>query len=262
MRVGRILGIRLLCSSPSAMADFYRHAFGCVEVACPLEEISLRLGDEAISLRQAATPGRTDYAGNETGFQHLALVVSDMRLALDRLSAVAGWAPISQAGPEALPLASGGVTAFKFRDPEGHPLELLQFRPGAVPGHWQGMSRGAPFLGIDHSAISVTNTARSAAHYAGLGFTVGRTQINRGIEQARLDGLEGAEVEVTPLTADGPLHLELLRYRHPVAHSRPAVAGSTAATELILAMPGQERPLPMLDPDGHRLRLSAVTSNG
>lgn len=262
MKGGRILGLRLLCSSPAAMADFYRSAFGCVEVVGPPEEILLRLGDEALSLQQAATPGRTDFGGNETGFQHFALGVADMRLALDRLSAVAGWVPISLAGPEVLPPASGGVTTFKFRDPEGHPLELLQFPPSAVRRHWQGAVRGAPFLGIDHSAISVTDTALSAAFYIGLGFTMGDTQVNRGIEQARLDGLAGAEVDVTPLTGGGPTHLELLRYRHPAAHPRPAASGSTAATELILAVPGHERPLHVLDPDGHRLCLSAAWPAG
>ncbi|MDN3564397.1 VOC family protein, partial [Paeniroseomonas aquatica] len=208
------------------MADFYRRAFGCLEVACPPGGISLRLGEEALSLQQAATPGRADFRGNETGFQHFAIAVSDMRLALDRLSAAAGWTPISLAGPEMLPPASGGVTAFKFRDPEGHPLELLQGQPGAMRQHWPSMAGGAPFLGIDHSAISVTDTARSAAFYGGLGFTVGRTQRNRGIEQARLDDLAGAEVDVTPLTGSGPPHLELLRYRHPAACPRPAIDGS------------------------------------
>jgi catechol 2,3-dioxygenase-like lactoylglutathione lyase family enzyme len=260
MRDGRILEIRLLCSSPTATADFYRRAFGCVEVACSPKGISLRIGDEALSLQQATTTDRTDFRGNETGFQHFALAVSDMRLALDRLSAVAGWTPISQAGPEILPPASGGVTAFKFRDPEGHPLEFLQVQPGAMRQHWQGMLRGAPFLGIDHSAISVMDTALSAVFYGGFGFTMGRTQRNRGIEQARLDGLAGADVDVTPLTGSGPPHLELLRYRHPAACPRPAIDGSTGATGLVLAMPGHGRSSPVADPDGHRLCLTAASS--
>lgn len=260
MSDGRILEIRLLCSSPAAMADFYRRAFGCVEVACPPKEISLRLGSEALSLQQAATPDRIDFRGNETGFQHFALAVSDMRLALNHLSAVAGWTPISQAGPEMLPPASGGVTAFKFRDPEGHPLELLQVQPDAMRQHWQGMLRGAPFLGIDHSAISVADTALSGVFYGGFGFTMGRTQRNRGIEQARLDGLAGADVDVTSLTGSGPPHLELLRYRHPAACPKPAIDGSTAATALVLAMPGHGRSSPVADPNGHRLCLAVASS--
>lgn len=35
-----------------------------------------------------------------------------------------------------LPESSGGVTAFKFRDPDGHPLELLAFPDGKVPSRW------------------------------------------------------------------------------------------------------------------------------
>ncbi len=41
------------------------------------------------------------------------------------------------AGPERLPARSGGVSAFKFRDPDGHPLELLAFPPEAVPPIWR-----------------------------------------------------------------------------------------------------------------------------
>ena len=47
-----------------------------------------------------------------------------------RLSAHAGWTTISTDGPQLLPASSGGVTAYKFRDPEGHPLELIAFPPG------------------------------------------------------------------------------------------------------------------------------------
>ena len=258
MTGGRIRGFRLLCASPAATAGFYRRAFGCRdEGAGPPGEVALRLGAQAIALRPAAGPAGTGFAGNESGFQHLAIVVSDMRAAMERLAAMPGWTAISRDGPEILPPASGGVTAFKFRDPEGHPLELLQFPPGAIPRHWRAAPDDATFLGIDHSAISVADTARSLAHYAGLGFAAGRTQCNRGPEQARLDGLEGAVVEVTPLYAPdgGPPHLELLRYRHPAPRPRPAADGGTAATELVIGVAGQARCLCLRDPDGHRLRL-------
>lgn len=258
---GRIRGFRLRCASPAATADFYRQAFGCLDTVGPPGELSLRLGEQAISLRPTATSLDAGFAGNETGFQHLAIVVADMRSAMDQLYAVTGWTPISQKGPETLPPASGGATAFKFRDPEAHPLELLQFPHGAMPRHWQAAAGGLIFLGIDHSAISITDTARSVAYYASLGFTMGKTQINQGIEQSRLDGLKGAVVEVTPMAGDGQPHLEFLRYRHPEPCSKPAVNGSTAATELVLALSAQERPLRALDPDGHRLSLSDVPSS-
>ena len=62
-------------------------------------------------------------------FQHFAIVVSDMDAAYARLRA-AGVPPISFGGPETLPEQNGGVRAFKFREPDGHPLELLWFPPG------------------------------------------------------------------------------------------------------------------------------------
>ena len=239
------------------MADFYRRAFDCRDMVGPSGAHSLRLGEQAILLRPGAASTGVGFAGNETGFQHLAIVVADMRAAMDRLAAVTGWTPISRNGPESLPPASGGATAFKFRDPEAHPLELLQFPPDAMPRHWQEVLNRATFLGIDHSAISIIDKARSVAWYAGFGFTKGSTQINRGIEQARLDGLKGAVVEVTPLYAPdgGPPHLELLRYRHPAPQPRPAADACTAATELVIGVAGQERCRCLRDPDGHRLRL-------
>ena len=41
--------------------------------------------------------------------------------------------PISPDGRVRLPDNSGGVTAYKFRDHDGHPLELLEFPQGRIP---------------------------------------------------------------------------------------------------------------------------------
>ena len=41
--------------------------------------------------------------------------------------------PITVGGPIRLPCASGGARAFKFRDEDGHPLELLEFHPEDRP---------------------------------------------------------------------------------------------------------------------------------
>ena len=88
--------------------------------------------------------------GDDVRFQHFAIVARDMRAAFERLRNFAGWTRISRGGPRRLPASSGGVTAFKFRDPEGHPIELLHFpsRPGALPT-------------IDHTAISVYDAEKS-----------------------------------------------------------------------------------------------------
>ena len=125
--------------------------------------VTSRLGIASIELLEFDHPGNP-YAPNlspfDNEFQHFALVVDDMGIAFSRLSSVAGWSAISTAGPQRLPAGSGGVTAFKFRDPDGHPLELLSFPQGQVPDHWRNQPSGRLFLGVDHSAVSCANAAR------------------------------------------------------------------------------------------------------
>jgi catechol 2,3-dioxygenase-like lactoylglutathione lyase family enzyme len=130
------------------------------------------------------------------------------------LQALRNWTAISTDGPQILPPSSGGVTAFKFRDPEGHPLELLAFAPGAMPAHW-AFRTGNLCLGIDHSAISVADTSRSVAFYSRLGLARTASSLNVGREQEKLDNLLGAVVEVTTLASpmQAVPHVELLCYR-------------------------------------------------
>ena len=106
------------------------------------------------------------------------------------------------------------MTAFKFRDPEGHPLEMLAFAPGATPAHW-AIRSGSLCLGIDHSAISVADTSRSVAFYSRLGLARTASSLNVGREQEKLDNLLGAVVEVTALVPpmQAVPHVELLCYR-------------------------------------------------
>ncbi|GGE06592.1 hypothetical protein GCM10011390_27130 [Aureimonas endophytica] len=243
-----IEAIRLMAEDPGRLAGFFERAFGFA----PVGDGRLRLGEQAIVLAPAGgAPYPADLPGNDTRFQHFAIIASDMAAAYRQLAATSGWTAISTHGPERLPEASGGVLAFKFRSPEGHPLELLEFPASKVPAPWAARS-GGPCLGIDHSAISVADTARSIAFYEGLGFSVGSRQTNRGPEQARLDGLAAPRVEVTtllPRGADTP-HLELLCYRQPPAiETKPAAADDVAATSLVLCGMAHE----VRDPDGHRL---------
>lgn len=91
---------------------------------------ALELGREALDIVQfdtAGLPYPRPLSPDDTAFQHFALVVSDMDLALAQLQGAPGWTPISSGGPQRLPLESRAVTAFKFQDPDGHPLELLRF---------------------------------------------------------------------------------------------------------------------------------------
>ncbi|MET0430185.1 MAG: VOC family protein [Microvirga sp.] len=299
-----IARISLNAADPDRLAAYYEAAFGFVregETAWPgdlasrlfgvavegVRVVSLRLGEQVVDLVGLTPPGAPypgDVPGNSPLFQHFAIIVSDMAAAYARLSAVPGWQPISRGGPQILPASSGGVTAFKFRDPEGHPLELLAFPPGAVPETWRPTSENI-CLGIDHTAISVADTDQSIAFYERLGFRVSSRSHNRGPEQARLDGIVEPDVAVTGLSLPGRAapHLELLRYGTrtvPARATLQAVAG--AATRLVLALtdgvaladlsdslaaqrvssglitwPDGRTEALLRDPDGHHLLLTA-----
>ncbi|WP_427023992.1 VOC family protein [Aureimonas ureilytica] len=258
----RIAAIRLPCVDLEATEAFYVEAFGCVRETSETARRVIRLGDQRIELVLASGAPAAPAPSNATGFQHCAIIVADMEAAMARLALSPGWSPISRNGPEHLPQASGGATAFKFRDPDGHPLELLQFAPGHVPEIWQ-VRDGAVFVGIDHSAITVSETDEAIAFYRGLGFEPTERHLNRGVEQARLDGLalEEALVEVTTLRPAGgaPPHLELLCYRDPPGLSEPAPDGSVLATVLRLeGVPARDGDAPreLRDPDGHRLDMA------
>nr|MDQ6881805.1 VOC family protein [Pseudomonadota bacterium] len=150
-------------------------------------------------------------------FQHLAIVTRDMAASIAQM---APHAPtlISRSGAVTLPAAAGGVTAFKFRDVDGHPLELISFPAGVGDPKWQRHSSSGPTLGIDHSAITVADTERSIGWYtASLGFDLLSRQTNRGQAQDRLDGVASAVVDVVGLQPFGRItpHLELLGYLEP-----------------------------------------------
>ena len=210
--------------------------------------LPLTCGDCRIELDWFEVGGRpypADTAAADTLFQHFALVTADAAVDWSR-ALVAGAQPISRDGPVTLPKAAGRVTAVKFRDPDGHPLELLQFPDGEGS---TGVVR------IDHSAISVADAAASIAFYAARGLTLGDRTLNRGKEQVELDGLDGARVDVVSLLPRvGPPHLELLAYRSPRGrpHGRLA-ANDVAATRLVWSADADAL---IRDPDGHLHQLT------
>src|SRR6185503_18190430 len=131
--------------------------------------VRLRLGDEQIELTEYLAPrGRplpVDSRSNDRWFQHVAIIVSDMDAAYARLR----QHKVEHASPEPqrLPdwnVAAGGIKAFYFKDPDGHPLEILQFPAGKGDPKWQ-MAKNNLFLGIDHTAIAVTDTDTSLSFY-------------------------------------------------------------------------------------------------
>lgn len=270
------------------LSRFYQHALGFRELAAGrrsgadlawltgtqsdgAQSITLGLGHEIVELSQFDRPGRL-YPDAPTSsdlcFQHFAIVVADMALAYQRLCSVDGWTAISTDGPQRLPLSSGGVTAFKFRDPDGHPLELLAFPDGKLPEHWKARSKNDLVLGIDHSAISVSDNARSIAFYRAFGLRVAARSLNSGCEQARLDAVRQPHVEVTALTPrQATPHVELLCYRS-AAHDRKVTLryNDVAATRLIFeadrGSPGNPAtPQALIDPDGHHLVIVGSIKN-
>ena len=179
----------------------------------------MRLGAQEIELVCFDPPGRpypTVRAANDRWFQHIAIVVDDIDGAWSRLEALSPF-DISTDGPQLLPANTGGVSAFKFRDPDGHPLELLHLPSGVGDDAWHH-SEGSKPLGYDHSAIVVADVERSMRFYQNLlGFRYGGRSLNTGVEQDRLDGLTHCLVDVValePAEVATP-HLELLCYRQP-----------------------------------------------
>lgn len=261
-----ILAFRLVTMQPQRLLAFYTGlGFAAGEPqAIPAAEIALlglkgggwrrtlRLGAQCIELDQFEQPGRPyppDVTGADSRFQHLALVTEDAAASWSRARAL-GATAISVDGPVTLPASSGGVTAMKFRDPEGHPLEFLQMPDTLHTG-------AAGLLGIDHSAISVSGVVASRGFYEALGLRTGQQTFNHGATQAALDGLVGAEVDVVPLMpVTRTPHLELLGYRTPAARRAEFLApNDVAATRTVWRA---DRDTLLRDPDGHLHLLTAV----
>jgi catechol 2,3-dioxygenase-like lactoylglutathione lyase family enzyme len=282
INASRISRISLTSPDVDRLSTFYENAFGFRRTASERLEgaafetpmgvkggarkISLSLGDEEIELLEFDRPGRPypdAIASSDLMFQHFAIVVADMTLTYGHLSEIGGWRGITESGPQRLPDSSGAVTAFKFRDPDGHPLELLAFAAGKSPAHWRQRAKAGPCLGIDHSAISVSDNQRSRAFYQRIGFQPAGGSINAGPEQEHLDALTGVHVEVSALTlAQATPHLELLCYRSErSSEAQPLDNNDVAATRLVLEVDtsgrdrGERTAQALLDPDGHHLML-------
>jgi catechol 2,3-dioxygenase-like lactoylglutathione lyase family enzyme len=254
--------------------------------------VRLRLGDQVLELAEYGPrkghPYPADSHSNDRWFQHIAIVVADMDAAYARIRSKV--APISIGGPQTLPatnVAAAGISAFYFRDPDGHPLELIHFPAGKGDQRWQDAG-GRLFLGIDHTAIGVRATDKSLAFYRDLlGFTVVGESLNVGAEQAHLTGVDGARVRITGLHAPRGLPgIELLDYRAPtdgrdapsdehtndITHWRATIvvadvdaasgalrSAGYASISDVVALPsgtlGFTRAVVVRDPDGHALQL-------
>lgn len=255
-RVSGLRNVGVTVSDLDASIRFYTEVLDfelvrAIEVAGePLERLeglfpararvaTLRLGDETLELTEYLAPsGRplpADRRSNDRIFQHVAIVVSDMDAAYARLRAhrVRHASSEPQSIPASNPIA-GGIRAFYFLDPDGHALEVIRFPPGKGAARWQRRDR--LFLGIDHSAIVVADTERALRLYRdALGLAVVGSSENFGVEQARLNAVEGAHLRITTLRPAGAggvaldaLGIELLEYLAP-RDGRPAPVDARAS---------------------------------
>jgi catechol 2,3-dioxygenase-like lactoylglutathione lyase family enzyme len=257
-----------------------------------MQVVRMRLGEECLELTEYLAPrGRPmpmDSRSHDRWFQHIALIVSDMGRAYQWLRQQR--VEHASSGPQRLPdwnPQAGGIRAFYFKDPDGHPLEILQFPAGKGDPKWH-QSTDRLFLGIDHRAIVVRDTEASLTFYRhSLGLKVVGESENYGTEQEHLNNVFGARLRITTLRAAHGPGIELLEYLNP-RDGRPMPADARAndllhwQTTLVtpgiasftdrlrtgkftLVSPGRvdfpERPLGFAagllvrDPDGHAMRM-------
>ncbi len=186
----------------------------------------MKLGDETIELTQYLAPeGRpipADWRSHDHWFQHIAIVVSDMDKAYRLLRS--HKVRHASTGPQTIPVtnkAAAGIRAFYFKDPDGHNLEIIYFPAGKGDPRWQ-KSPEKLFLGIDHTAIVVSNTQNSLTYYRGLlGLKLAGESINHGTEQEHLNNVAGARLHISSLKAASGPGIEFLEYLTP-RDGRPA----------------------------------------
>jgi catechol 2,3-dioxygenase-like lactoylglutathione lyase family enzyme len=182
--------------------------------------VRMRLGDELVELTEYLAPkGRpipVDSRSNDQWFQHIAIVVSDMDKAYQHLRA--HRVKHTSTGPQRIPdsnKAAAGIKAFYFKDPDGHNLELIYFPSGKGNPKWQ-KTNGRLFLGIDHTAIVVSDTDRSLQFYRDvLGMKLAGESENYGTEQEHLNGVFGSRVRISGLKAQFGPGVEFLEYLTP-----------------------------------------------
>ncbi|MGB8702182.1 MAG: VOC family protein, partial [Thermosynechococcaceae cyanobacterium] len=185
-----------------------------------LRVVKMQLGSESIELTEYLTPkGRPfpiDSRSNDRWFQHIAIVTRDMDQAYQRLRSFK--VQHASTAPQTIPAsnkAAAGIRAFYFRDPDGHYLETIYFPPDKGNPKWQKPANQL-FLGIDHTAIAVSNTPASLKFYRDiLGLKLAGESMNAGTEQEHLNNVQGARLHISGLRAPTGPGIEFLEYLQP-----------------------------------------------
>jgi catechol 2,3-dioxygenase-like lactoylglutathione lyase family enzyme len=253
----------------------------------------MRLGDEFIELTEFLAPrGRpapVDSRANDRWFQHIAIITSDMDRAYKWLRE--NKVQHASSGPQRLPAwnkNASGIQAFYFRDPDGHFLEVLAFPPDKGNAKWHQVSSKL-FLGIDHTAIVISDTDASLRFYRDvLGLQIVGESENYGSEQEHLNNVFGARLRITSLRAAAGPGVEFLQYLAPrdgrpyppeekandLLHWQTKFSGtsvveaardlqksrsdfvSTGVVELTSAESEFRKSIVVRDPDGHAVQIS------
>lgn len=308
--MGAVLGVLQVVSNLDSMVSFFVNVLEFEEVkrwdlfAGTCEKLfqlpntkakfaKLRLGSQYHYLIEFSSGQGSTYPenarSNDLEFQHVALVVSNMQQAYDKLM-IQGVRSISTS-PQTIPQwnkAAAGIEAFYFRSPDGHPLELIYFPPGKGNPIWQNSD--SLFLGIDHTAITISKTDESLKFYRDLlGMHVVGESLNFGDTQEKLSKVPGAKVKITSLQfADSQgMGIEFLEYESPLngrKKSQNSAAGQLSEIETIIAVDDLssilkkmrrsniaflsqslteieefEKIMMVFDPDGHRILMTENT---
>src|SRR5512132_2586927 len=205
-------------SDVEVLGEQYEHLEGVF--GARMRIVRMQLGNEFVDLTQyLAPPGRpipADSRSNDLWFQHIAIVVREMDQAFDKLRALK--VQFVSTGPQTLPpsiKAAAGIKAFYFRDPDQHNLEIIYFPPGKGDPRWQEKTEKL-FLGIDHTALGISNTDASLKFYRDLlGLRKAGESENFGTEQEHLNQVFGAHLQITGMRAASGPGIEFLEYLTP-----------------------------------------------
>src|SRR5438093_1668804 len=213
-------------SDVEVLGEQYEHLEGVF--GARMRIVRMQLGNEHVDLTEYLAPrGRPipiDSRSNDLWFQHIAIVVRDMDQAFEKLRALK--VQFVSTAPQTLPAsipAAAGIKAFYFRDPDQHNLEIIYFPLGKGDPRWQE-KKGKLFLGIDHTAIGISNTDASLKFYRDLLCLrkAGESE-NFGTEQEHLNQIFGAHLRITGMRASSGPGIEFLEYLTPRdGRTRPA----------------------------------------
>src|SRR5204862_4940200 len=205
-------------SDVEVLGEQYEHLEGVF--GARMRIVRMQLGNEFVDLTEYLAPrGRPiplDSRSNDLWFQHIAIVVRDMDQAFEKLRALK--VQFVSTGPQTLPpsiKAAAGIKAFYFRDPDQHNLEIIYFPPSKGDPRWQEKTEKL-FLGIDHTALGISNTDASLKFYRDLlGLRKAGESENFGTEQEHLNQVFGAHLRITGMRAASGPGFEFLEYLTP-----------------------------------------------